>query len=157
MNWKFWESKTLLLDTKLPNCYFDADHVMLYACFTLLERVVEQEKYFQHWDNLPLVPNFIVEMTPEEYYPEEQCHERYLVDSEILYLYKWWQEYKEYLKDEDKCKRYFGVSIEVEDFDRKFAAGFTGHQIWMSSGKMQAEEEESNLIRLMKVRNHLWT
>ena len=71
-------SKFHVVDTGLEPGYYDKDHLMIHACFTLLVQFVEKEQPY-YYDDPPM------ESDPEwdpKHYKEK---------TEIMELYNWWK------------------------------------------------------------------
>jgi hypothetical protein len=136
--------------------YYDVDHRMLHACFTLLESFVEKEKPFEHidWDH-----------------DEEHQH----IASEIKSLYNWWKEsylcregimetFPDNLRPKDledwKKTPDGGASYgpdERESSEKKWPEYHLSLRESWEQEERWHKEETDNLIRLMRIRPYLWT
>jgi hypothetical protein len=70
---------------------------------------------------------------------------------EIMLLYNWWvkDRFEEYKVFEDKLEEAYKKYKETRsDKDR---------DVWFDAEAAKAKREEEMLIRLVKIRNHLWT
>ena len=131
--------------------YYDVDHRMLHANFTLLESFVEKEKPFEHinWDT-----------------DEQSQH----VASEIKSLYNWWKEsylcregIMETFPDnlspkafEDWKDNRYGPE-EREASEKKWPEYHLALRDSWAQEERWNQEETDNLIRLVKIRPYLWT
>lgn len=121
--------------------YYDIDHRMLHACFQLLVEYVEKEKPFD-----------IIEWDADE----ESRH----VALEIKDLYFWWK------------NAYPARHEPIHDVDRSLvpplsvicSGNLSEYPAWdeacnktLALTIQWSEEDDRNLIRLMKIRSYLWT
>lgn len=125
--------------------YYDVDHRMLHANFTLLESFVEKEKPFEHidWDH-------------------DEKHQ--YAGSEIKSLYSWWKE--SYLCRESVMETFpDNLRPGLDDWiDNHGSEGETKwpeyhlalRELWEQEERWNKEETD-NLIRLIKIRPYLWT
>jgi hypothetical protein len=148
----FYRYNIIRIKTLKPG-YYDVDHRMLHANFQLLVDYVEREKPFDHidWDT-----------------DEESRH----VASEIRELYDWWKnKYPkrllayETIPDEEcpdlmEIWRKTGVVSspeQNENMREKYPNYYRTLETSWEQEKRWDKEEEDNLIRLMKIRQYLWT
>ena len=145
-----------IIDTKLPPGYHDKDQLMIYGCFSLLVDYVEKEKCFEviEWESDP----------------------GHSADAkEIRSLYDWWKNVRPNRKDpihdvgSPNRKKPVVASVDEDGDPATFAFGEyddTPEKIaaWNDackrSHKLEEEwnqEDEQNLIRLMRIRLRLWT
>ncbi len=136
--------------------YYDVDHRMLHANFQLLVEYVEKEKPFDHID-----------------WEHDELHRH--VAREIRALYYWWTEIYpnrknplDNLKDEDRPAPFEcysdlpgGGAVYGEKERRLEEKLYPKYRAALESSweleKKWDQEEEDNLIRLMKIRQYLWT
>lgn len=130
-----------IIDTGLPPGYNDKPEIMLSVNFNLLVDYVEKELVAVEidWSHSP---------------------EYIKVENEIIYLYNWWKNYNKSLDE-----RYLKLHKNFPEFDilnadqnsqeyRLYVEEL--YDILKLKEKMR-ETEDDNLIRLMKIRRHLWT
>ncbi len=139
-----------LIDTRLaPGTWWDTDSRMLYGMMNLLVDYIENEEPFKHidWDS-------------------EERHQH--VKKEIEAIYGWWINYDVRQEDIDKALTDWHNEASpkyVECKDKKFTEVKFNHsekerQLHLKLHDMERKlnlEEELMLIRLIKIRNYLWT
>lgn len=143
--WHWWVryrtfDKYHVVDTKLSPQYYDVDTLMIHSCFSLLERFVDEEKGLEtiNWDwNL----------------------EHRMVEKEIIFLLNWWRGRKEReriwevnnpepsIGEDDFSWTSRGKPKEWKEWARKY---LEQEETWKS-------EDTEMFIRLIKIRNYLWT
>lgn len=145
-----------IIDTKLDPGYHEAEELMLYACFKVLEDSIEKEKVLEHFIWVP---------DPEEYARNPEMWDVKIRDGvEIKDLYDWWQGHKKWTDDHwSDCKDNYefvdcndgsgnSTMVKMADGPEKY----TGEECRQIDEKRQAEETEM-LVRLIKIRHLLWT
>ena len=120
-----------VVHTGLKPGYYDKDYLILHSCFNLLKDYVEVEKPFEHF------------VTDEETKP---------IWDEVKALYNWWTilrpSRKEIACPSDLLEHGIGYSSPESS---KWALDHADQeQKWN-------DEDDAMLIRLIKVRHHLWT
>lgn len=129
--------------------WMDRDHLMLIACFTLLRDFVEKEN--------PKIGLLDVEAYYDyDYEPslDQQAEIEAQIDAgkEIRDLYKWWVA--------GRAKEHAEVAVLIED-----TTGFEGMAIvnhpkfaeWSCRHDELEAKDDAQLLRLIKIRGHLWT
>jgi len=127
--------------------WWDKDGLMLYGMMNLLVDYVEKEKCFEVivWD-------------------EDEHHKK--IADEIKIIYAWWKDYPERLKAIDNQ-----LTAWHDEFSKRTGKDWLGKLNSSEKSekeepeseklhKMEADlirEEEEMLIRLVKIRNYLWT
>jgi hypothetical protein len=135
--------KPYLIDTKLKRWqWHDIDEVLLYACMNSLVGFVEKEEPFQY-------------SAPEDL--EDS-------DKEIKAIYDWWKKYETRQKEfDDVLNQWASLSDELGKPSNKgvykIIKGDCDYlaKILEDMENRLITEETEYLIRLMKVRNCLWT
>jgi hypothetical protein len=150
-----------------PSTWYDADHRMLHACFSLLCSFVEDE----HEGGDAEVEEFAKELEdhPEPWNSPETTARYAACLREVLFLYRWWKVEKpadESLKD-DMTHRLFSqpthdyIKVGEDIFESKLKDMPQG---WHSDVDVLrrleqkiADDEQSMLHRLIDIRPLLWT
>jgi len=130
------------IETLSPG-YYDIDHRMLHACFCLLTEFVEKEKGTDDIEDLKKCLE--TDTDPDwRFMLERQLRDH----TEVRDLYNWWKNV--YLKRKDPeyiGPKDYNSSPEFEKWSKSYAD-------WELAC---SNEDEAQLIRLMKVREALWT
>lgn len=139
-----------LVDLRCPGPRLDYKHgwidqpeAILYACFVLLRRYVEQE--------CPRNPTADLDQarSDEERQIFQEQVDRY---HEIMAIYSWWMQGR--LDEEDEERRLRTVREEVRSDSQAFEAA---SQRWFEYREMRERREQEMLERLIRVRENLWT
>jgi hypothetical protein len=139
--------KYYLIDTKLPrDSWLDSDSKILYGMMNILVDYVEKEDAlnFINWD-------------------ATEDHKK--VKEEIVAIKSWWENYENRQKEiEQALDDWYEERIGGENDDPIKCINKTPtkkeinlHEHLNSLEKKLNEEEEEMLIRLIKIRNYLWT
>ena len=162
------EHRYHLVDTHLDPGYYDADYLMLNACFSLLRRYVEDEmggvERLSEW-------SASLAAKPDKYAPEASLRQS-SNDAEAVALYRWWMEKRPAdIKRKDELLHYLysekrAGPMFVDDPD----TGLMKYQgpKWEDSDVVLHEqmraleetidrEEQEMLHRLIDIRGGLWT
>lgn len=142
MAWRYRFSKKHrrhILDLGLKPTWYDVDHLMLHANFTLLRKYVEGE-----WGGVDKLEEHVNYLNGEQaaadyqYTPTGDHISKWAeAPTEAIRLYKWWMnDYPELVK-----KQYTSRSFTTND----------------QLAKQLEQEEDDNLAALMKIRRTLWT
>ena len=155
LHWTFMRFNKVEIRSLKPG-YYDVDHRLLHVCFNLLVDFVEKEKPFKHidWDHDP---------------------EHQLAASEIKSLYNWWKEsylcrhgimddFPDHMRpkgfEDWKIKPGGGGSYgpdEREASEKKWPEYHLALRESWEQEKRWDNEEQENLLRLIKIRGYLWT
>lgn len=147
-NLKWWflhrtVDKYHVVDTGLEPGYYDVPERMLHACFQLLVDYVEKEQ-----------PNEITE------WDSVTEHSDYA--KEIKELYEWWKNRNDLAKEWDKLHSEF-PAINVFNrkdkcIDKEMLAEYEKRvDIILKMENEERKRENTNLIRLIKIKDYLWT
>mgnify|MGYP001602085484 CR=1 FL=1 len=153
------------VDTCLSPGYYDKDKLILHACFSLLVDFVEGElawiKLISHQEERNKVPWYMTleryrdkharqlalqyliywdQYTPDDNHEQQEIDIHKAEDKEIRELYLWWMDIRPKRVDP------FGVIKEEYSPDNA-----------MDLDEAYNQEDEDMLIRLMKIRLHMWT
>jgi hypothetical protein len=132
----------IYISTLAPG-YYDKDHQMIHACFQILTDFVEREKGIEGIEDLK--KQIETESDPD---CKGLMERQYKDDIEIEELYNWWKNV--YLKRKDP--EYTGPEKDYKSPEfEKWSKVYTDWELACS------KEDEAQLIRLMKVREALWT
>jgi len=130
--------------------WLDRSEVLLISSFLVLRMFVEQEGKSPGFGDLTALI--------KEAEESEALHDQ--LDTlraqqkdyeEVMFLYNWWvkDRFEEYKVFEDKLEEAYKKYKETrDDKDR---------DVWFAAEAAKAKREEEMLIRLVKIRNHLWT
>ena len=96
--------------------------------------------------------------------PHERCDHQAVAAREIMALYDWWVNKRPARKDID-APPYDHQGLDIlaaldEDFDKKASDYQAHHDAMEAQTKLEEEwreEDDEMLIRLVKIRHHLWT
>lgn len=142
---RLWRPFNQIKISTLSPDYHDIDYRMLHACFQLLVDYVEREKPFDHID-------------------WNWTEESKFAGKEIKELYDWWKnEYPTY--DQQLIDLFHGIeSPEVREFfadlDKKtnkypeYMAALSKYNVMQN---VFDEKAQTNLMRLIAIRENLWT
>lgn len=172
-NAKYWCKYRLLpwryhwVDTGLEPGYYDYDHLMLHACMSLLSRYIEEGM-----GGAEKVDEFNAELreAPDPNEPTGWSSAQADRQEESVLIYRWWKIEKpadEKRRRELRRQLYGGKRVTWEPTEHPYLSQavfrpFEGDEIALEAEfralekKIDADEEE-NLIRLVKIRHHLWT
>lgn len=135
-----------LINTHLKRSqWHDTDERMLFGMMSLLTDYIEKERAFEviEWDN---------------------ADDHKYVKSEILTIRNWWLNRPRRLKDIDDAldkwhtERFKGKDKWLEELNKPSTK--KAERLWVKLNKMEADlntEETDMLIRLIKIREYLWT
>jgi len=153
--------RTDRVKTHLPAGYYDKDKMLLYSCFSILSDFVENESAWlclilneKEKDKVPWY------MSREMY---RKKHARRLGldyssdDQEIVELYKWWKDMYPNRIDPFNDLR-FRKFDDIDILDKMKDKDYT--QLCESAAKIvdkYYKEDTDMLVRLMQVRERLWT
>lgn len=118
----------------------DKPNTMLWACFVILRGYIEKEQ-----------PQDVAEhFSPEELTEEPLLSQKARYD-EAHALYDWWM--KGRLEDEAETNKYYEHYKKVRDTPEKRAAG----DAWFEAERRKEAKEQEMLLRLVAIREGLWT
>lgn len=158
-----------VLPTGLKPGYYDIDTLMLHGCMKLLERYVEDEREgedkLQAWADELLDPN-----QQDVFSSKEWCMESGKKEQEALTIYRWWKyQWPEDNKHHDELLTIcFGDDTWFEEIpdehggicwkEKQHTPEKLYNKDWLDAlvEKIQRDEQEM-LIRLVKIRESLWT
>jgi hypothetical protein len=158
-----------IVNTGMEPGYADVTERMLHVNFNMLKDFVEIEKaHMWNWCEQPTmeqpgVSHLIWEMGLEGTQDNGQAENA----REIYELYDWWTNDREYREDADKdWDAYHDAMIKEHGEDSFFTEDNTKELTklrdkWLKTSskleKKYTKQDEQMLIRLMKIRNALWT
>ena len=155
-----------LVRTGLKPGYYDADYLMLHACFALLCRYVEDEN-----DGLEAIERWGAELMtePDTNAPEGLQASQGARESEAAALYRWWKEKRPadiaergrlvshlYGRPYSLKKDENGMSVYSTDQEWTEEDGALRKVLWELEETIDREEQEM-LHRLIDIRGGLWT
>lgn len=127
---KFFHPYNRVTAKDIPPTWIDRDQLMLHVNFQILVDYVEKEEALKviDWD---------------------WCEDKKLIKNEIESLYKWWKVDRQ-AKIDDIRKRYDVEYIKSGFSDKSY-------NILKEEDEIYYVDDTEHLIRLMKIRNQLWT
>jgi len=134
-----------VVKTGLEPGYYDVPELMLYSCFSLLVRFVEEEYGIQGWEDY---------LDSDEAEGDDSNCRREWHLSEISDLYYWW--INEYPKRQETLdallnEMYPNIDFPIENRSRLASARYNFLEYYYR------QEEIYNLCRLMRIKDVLWT
>jgi len=126
--------------------WIDRSEMLSLATFLVLRKFVEEERPLNCSERIKEL-----EEEGDEYGELPTLREQQKDYEEIMSLYNWWvkDRFEEYKVFEDKLEEAYKKYKETsDDKDR---------DVWFDAEAAKAKREEEMLIRLVKIRNHLWT
>lgn len=126
--------------------WIDRTHALPLAAFLVLRKFVEEE---HPWDCSERISQLEVDGDEHEELPN--LREQQKDYEEIMSLYTWWvkDRLEENLQFEKNLNDCYAVFLKNSTEDNK--------QKWFDAENAQNKREEEQLIRLIKIRRHLWT
>lgn len=130
--------------------WLDRSEVLLISSFLVLRMFVEQEGDNPGFGNLSALIKE-AEENGDLYKQLDTLRAKQKDYEEIMFLYNWW------VKDRFEEYKVFETTLENTYKKYKETRSDKDRDAWFEAEGAKSKREEEMLIRLVKIRNHLWT